>query len=138
MEPENGNSIEPELSPRDERPEEPAVSRGELPRPPLALFDELPPRIAVRRWKTLERPGVPVPPDHRAAEGTHARDCLRWLRSESYVAEAHELPFTDPAEREKSVRFAMNNPNIDAVVIGMKSSQEVDENIKLINAALAA
>jgi len=46
--------------------------------------------------------------------------------------------FTDPAEREKSVRFAMNNPNIDAVVIGMKSRQEIDENIKLINLALAA
>jgi hypothetical protein len=46
--------------------------------------------------------------------------------------------FTDPADREKSVRFAMNNPNIDAVVIGMKSTAEVDENIAMINRALAA
>jgi aryl-alcohol dehydrogenase-like predicted oxidoreductase len=45
--------------------------------------------------------------------------------------------FTDPADREKSIRFAMNNPNIDAVVIGMKSTQEVDENIAMINRALA-
>ncbi|HVT90492.1 MAG TPA: aldo/keto reductase [Tepidisphaeraceae bacterium] len=46
--------------------------------------------------------------------------------------------FTDPAEREKSVKFAMSNPNIDAVVIGFKNTQEVDEGIAMINRALAA
>ncbi|HEX8524240.1 MAG TPA: aldo/keto reductase [Tepidisphaeraceae bacterium] len=46
--------------------------------------------------------------------------------------------FTEKADREKSVRFAMNNPNIDCVVIGMKHNHEVDENIAMINAALAA
>ncbi len=46
--------------------------------------------------------------------------------------------FTDPADREKSVRFAMSQPEIDAVVIGFKSSDEIDEAIKLINAALAS
>ncbi|HZZ44746.1 MAG TPA: aldo/keto reductase [Tepidisphaeraceae bacterium] len=46
--------------------------------------------------------------------------------------------FTNPADREKSIRFAMNNPNIDAIVIGMKSIAEVDENIAVINRALAA
>jgi predicted aldo/keto reductase-like oxidoreductase len=45
--------------------------------------------------------------------------------------------FTDPKDREKSIRFAMNNPNIDAVVIGMKSVKEVDENVGMINRALA-
>jgi aryl-alcohol dehydrogenase-like predicted oxidoreductase len=45
--------------------------------------------------------------------------------------------FKDPADREKSVRFAMNNPNIDAVVIGMTSTQQVDENIAMLNRALA-
>jgi predicted aldo/keto reductase-like oxidoreductase len=45
--------------------------------------------------------------------------------------------FKDPAEREKSIRFAMSNPNIDAVVIGMKTRQEVDEAIERINRALA-
>jgi predicted aldo/keto reductase-like oxidoreductase len=29
--------------------------------------------------------------------------------------------FTDPADREKSVRYAMSRPEIDAVVIGFKS-----------------
>jgi len=46
--------------------------------------------------------------------------------------------FRDPAQREKSIRFAMNNPNIDAIVIGMKSTAEIDENIAMINKALAA
>ncbi|HSV14129.1 MAG TPA: aldo/keto reductase [Tepidisphaeraceae bacterium] len=46
--------------------------------------------------------------------------------------------FTDPADREKSVRFAMANRNIDAIVIGMTSTQQVDENLALVNRALAA
>ena len=45
--------------------------------------------------------------------------------------------FTDPADREKSVRFAMSQPEIDAVVIGFKSTEEIDAAIKLINTALA-
>jgi 1-deoxyxylulose-5-phosphate synthase len=46
--------------------------------------------------------------------------------------------FTDPADREKSVRFAMSQPEINAVVIGFKSTAEIDDAIKLINSALAA
>jgi 1-deoxyxylulose-5-phosphate synthase len=46
--------------------------------------------------------------------------------------------FTDPADREKSIRFAMSQPEIDAVVIGFKSTDEIDSAIKLINSALAA
>jgi hypothetical protein len=45
--------------------------------------------------------------------------------------------FKDPAEREKSIRFAMNSPDIDAIVIGMTSRAQVDENIVMINRALA-
>lgn len=45
---------------------------------------------------------------------------------------------TLPAEREKSIRFAMNNPHIDAVTIGMRSYAEIDDNIAAINKALAA
>jgi len=45
--------------------------------------------------------------------------------------------FKDPAEREKSIRFAMNNRDIDAIVIGMTSRAQVDENIAMINRALA-
>ena len=45
--------------------------------------------------------------------------------------------FTDPAEREKAVRYAMACKDIDAVVIGFKSAQEIDEAIERINRALA-
>ncbi|HZT22425.1 MAG TPA: aldo/keto reductase [Verrucomicrobiae bacterium] len=44
--------------------------------------------------------------------------------------------FTDPADREKSIRFAMSRPEIDAVVIGFKSRAEIDEAIERINRAL--
>jgi 1-deoxyxylulose-5-phosphate synthase len=45
--------------------------------------------------------------------------------------------FKSPDDREKSIRFAMSHPEIDAVVIGFKSRQEVDEGIERINRALA-
>jgi predicted aldo/keto reductase-like oxidoreductase len=46
--------------------------------------------------------------------------------------------FTDPADREKSIRYAMACREIDAVVIGFKSRQEIDEAIERINRALKA
>ena len=45
--------------------------------------------------------------------------------------------FTTDAEREKSMRFAMAQPELDAVVIGCKDTDEIDKAIKLMNAALA-
>jgi hypothetical protein len=45
--------------------------------------------------------------------------------------------FQDSDEREKSIRFAMSRPELDAVVIGFKSTSEVDEAILRINRALA-
>jgi 1-deoxyxylulose-5-phosphate synthase len=45
--------------------------------------------------------------------------------------------FTKPEDREKSIRFAMSRPELDAVVIGFKSTAEIDEAIKRMNAALA-
>jgi predicted aldo/keto reductase-like oxidoreductase len=45
--------------------------------------------------------------------------------------------FTDPADREKSIRFTMQSGLTDAVVIGFKSPAEIDEAIKRINSALA-
>ena len=44
--------------------------------------------------------------------------------------------FTDPADREKSIRHAMACKEIDAVVIGFKSRAEIDEAIARINRAL--
>ena len=45
--------------------------------------------------------------------------------------------FKDPADREKSIRFAMARNDINAVVIGFTSTQQIDEAIERINRALA-
>jgi aryl-alcohol dehydrogenase-like predicted oxidoreductase len=45
--------------------------------------------------------------------------------------------FTDPRDRETSIRFAMQCGLLDAVVIGLKSPAEVDEAIERIDRALA-
>ena len=45
--------------------------------------------------------------------------------------------FVNAEDREKSIRFAMSRPELDAVVIGFKSRGEVDEAIQRINSALA-
>lgn len=44
--------------------------------------------------------------------------------------------FTTPEDREKSIRFAMAQKEIDAVVIGFKNRAEIDEAIQRINNAL--
>lgn len=48
-----------------------------------------------------------------------------------------EGEFENPEDREKSIRFAMQPGLVDAVVIGFKSSAEIDEAIMRINNALA-
>jgi predicted aldo/keto reductase-like oxidoreductase len=45
--------------------------------------------------------------------------------------------FTNPDDREKSIRYAMSRSELDAVVIGFKSPAEIDEAIRRMNSALA-
>jgi aryl-alcohol dehydrogenase-like predicted oxidoreductase len=45
--------------------------------------------------------------------------------------------FKNAEDREKSIQFAMKQPELDAVVIGFKSTQEIDEAIARMNRALA-
>lgn len=45
--------------------------------------------------------------------------------------------FVNAEDREKSIRFAMSLPELDAVVVGFKSRSEIDEAIKRMNSALA-
>jgi predicted aldo/keto reductase-like oxidoreductase len=45
--------------------------------------------------------------------------------------------FTDAEDREKSIRFAMSRRELDAIVIGFKSREEIDEAIGRVNRALA-
>jgi hypothetical protein len=46
--------------------------------------------------------------------------------------------FVDPQDRERAARFAMSHHEIDAVVIGFKSKQEIDEAIERLDRALAS
>jgi len=46
--------------------------------------------------------------------------------------------FTEPQDREKSIQFAMTCGLLDSIVIGFKSTAEIDEAIERINRALAA
>jgi 1-deoxyxylulose-5-phosphate synthase len=48
-----------------------------------------------------------------------------------------EGSFVDAEDREKSIRFAMSRPELNAIVIGFKNTDEIDEAIKRINSALA-
>jgi len=45
--------------------------------------------------------------------------------------------FTDPADREKAIRYVMQSNLTDAVTIGFKSTAEIDEAIERINRAFA-
>jgi len=45
--------------------------------------------------------------------------------------------FKDPAERQKSLRFAMSHPEINAIVVGMSSPEQIDGTIKMLNDVLA-
>jgi hypothetical protein len=45
--------------------------------------------------------------------------------------------FQDAEDREKSIRFAMSCKEIDAIVIGFTSTQQIDEAIERVNRALA-
>jgi 1-deoxyxylulose-5-phosphate synthase len=45
--------------------------------------------------------------------------------------------FTNEADREKSMRYAMAMPEIDSVIIGFSSIDEMDQGIKLMNRVLA-
>jgi predicted aldo/keto reductase-like oxidoreductase len=45
--------------------------------------------------------------------------------------------FTNPADREKAIRYAMTCGFVDAIVVGFASPAEIDEAIARMNAALA-
>ena len=46
--------------------------------------------------------------------------------------------FTNPEDREKSIRYAMSHPEIHSIVVGFKAPAEIDEAIERMNRALAA
>jgi hypothetical protein len=48
-----------------------------------------------------------------------------------------EGSFTQRADRQAAMKFAFRNAGVDAVTVGYKSTQEVDEAIENLNLALA-
>jgi predicted aldo/keto reductase-like oxidoreductase len=45
--------------------------------------------------------------------------------------------FKNPDDRDKSLRYAMSKPEINAVVIGFTSPEQIDETIQRMNRVLA-
>lgn len=45
--------------------------------------------------------------------------------------------FTDPADREQSIRWVFQSGLIDAAVIGLRSEEQIDEALERVNRALA-
>jgi aryl-alcohol dehydrogenase-like predicted oxidoreductase len=106
--------------------------------------------VAATRWVDVNLARV----NHRGhhMDGTHGEWSEPGLMEES-IAELKKIhaagkgligmkitgngDFREPEERERSVRFAMSSPFVDAVIMGFKSPQEIDEALGRINAALA-
>lgn len=78
------------------------------------------------------------------SDGTHLSPVMKEIKT--MHAKGHGVigmkligdgDFKNPEDREKSIRFAMAQPEIHCVVIGFKSTDEIDEAIQRINRALA-
>lgn len=83
--------------------------------------------------QTWNRPGTDVQPV--LAEIRKMREKGHGIIGMKIIANGD---FTDPQDREKSIQFAMTCGLLDSVVIGFKSTAEIDEAIQRMNRALAA
>jgi predicted aldo/keto reductase-like oxidoreductase len=81
-------------------------------------------------WQT--NPGKDISPVLRQIKAMHAKG--RGVIGMKLVGDGD---FRNPEDREKAARFAMAQPEINAVVIGFKSRAEIDEAIQRIDRALA-
>ena len=79
------------------------------------------------------KPGDDISPVVRQLKAMHAKG--RGVIGMKLVGDGD---FQNPEDREKAARFAMAQPEINAVLIGFKSRKEVDEAIQRIDRALAA
>lgn len=83
--------------------------------------------------ETWNKPGDDIAPVVEQLRAMHAKG--RGVIGMKLVGDGD---FVRAEDREKAARFAMAQPDIDAVVIGFKSPQEIDEAIDRIDRALAA
>ncbi|HEY5911709.1 MAG TPA: aldo/keto reductase [Verrucomicrobiae bacterium] len=83
--------------------------------------------------ETWDKPGTDLSPVLAEIKTMHAKG--RGVIGMKIIGNGD---FTNPEDREKSIRFAMSCPELDSIVIGFKSTSEVDEAIRRMNNALAA
>ena len=82
--------------------------------------------------ETWSKPGNDLTPVLKEIKTMHAKG--RGIIAMKIIGNGD---FTKAEDREKSIRFAMAQPEIHAVVIGFKSTAEIDEAIVRMNRALA-
>jgi predicted aldo/keto reductase-like oxidoreductase len=83
--------------------------------------------------ETWSKPGNDITPVLEQIEAMHGK--RRGVIGMKLIGNGD---FVRSEDREKAARFAMANVGINAVVIGFKNRQEVDESIQRIDLALAA
>lgn len=83
--------------------------------------------------ETWDKPGNELPPVLAEIKTMHAKG--RGIIGMKIIGNGD---FTNAEDRERSIRFAMAQPEIHSIVIGMKSRAEVDEAVQRVNSALAA
>ncbi|MHB9067721.1 MAG: aldo/keto reductase [Pirellulaceae bacterium] len=81
--------------------------------------------------ETWNKPGDDIAPVVEQLQAMHAKG--RGVIGMKLVGDGD---FVRPDDREQAARFAMSHSEINAVVIGFKNTQEVDEAIDRINRAL--
>lgn len=83
--------------------------------------------------ETWNKPGDDIDPVMEQIRAMHAKG--RGVIGMKLIGDGD---FVKAEDREKAARFAMAHSEINAVVIGFKSRQEIDESIDRLNRALAA
>ncbi|MGW4940919.1 aldo/keto reductase family protein [Actinoplanes sp. NPDC004185] len=87
------------------------------------------------------RPGVPVPPDSRAATGSGARSIGRWLYLDDAVltAVAGLLPLAEEAGltlAQLALAWVLDNPSVGAAVLGASRPAQLAENLAAVDITL--
>jgi len=82
--------------------------------------------------QTWDKPGTDLSPVLQEIKAMHAKG--RGVIGMKIIGNGD---FTNPEDRERSIRFAMAQREIHSIVIGFKSRAEIDEAIERVNRALA-
>ena len=82
--------------------------------------------------QTWDKPGSDLSPVLTEVKAMHAKG--RGVIGMKIIGNGG---FVYPQDREMSIQYAMSRPELDAIVIGFKSKEEIDEAIHRVNQALA-